>query len=295
MNPLTLHGKDFFNQGFPFSIAKYFHVEDFQIYTHLHDFIEIAYVYNGSGIHQINNKKYDVRKGDIYIIPPSVPHVFYPYDLSQANQLILFNCLFTTEFLQDLQINAPILQEFVILLNQLNESHLSHPTLIAKDTSSFAIGHLYEKMHKEYELKQPGYRELLKVHLLECLLLIYRQTEEARLPLQQISQGQCIYQAIDYLHQNYLNDISLDDICQHALLSKSYFCNQFKRSMGISVFQYLQKLRIEKSCELLLTSNYTVTAIGAMVGYSDYAYFNKVFKKIIGLSPNEYRKSHFNL
>ncbi|WJH35855.1 helix-turn-helix domain-containing protein [Paenibacillus sp. CC-CFT747] len=95
-----------------------------------------------------------------------------------------------------------------------------------------------------------------------------------------------------FLEEHYRNPgLSLKDAAAHLDLSPNYFGAVFKRELGQSFTQYLTALRMEKAKEVLLDPNRKVYEAGDAVGYEDYAYFSKTFKKYTGLSPSDYRKS----
>lgn len=73
-------------------------------------------------------------------------------------------------------------------------------------------------------------------------------------------------------------------------LSSSYLCTLFKNETGLTLNQYLTDFRIEKAKKLLTDPRYKIAEISAKVGYSDGNYFGKTFKKMVGVSPSEYRE-----
>jgi len=95
--------------------------------------------------------------------------------------------------------------------------------------------------------------------------------------------------AISLIHRYYNTDISVSDIANSMFISREYLYTLFKNDTGKSPSQYLMNLRIEKSCALLSNSNYTVQQIAQYLGFYDHAYFSKVFKNHMKISPKEYR------
>lgn len=95
----------------------------------------------------------------------------------------------------------------------------------------------------------------------------------------------------DYISSNYSDgNLSIKDISEHVHLSSSYLCTVFKTETGQTLNQYLTNYRIEKAKQLLLDPRNKINEIAAQVGYSDCNYFGKTFKKVVGLSPSEYRE-----
>lgn len=100
-----------------------------------------------------------------------------------------------------------------------------------------------------------------------------------------------IMKALNYINSHYQQDISLRVLSDHIHLSKNYFANLFKQETGESFVEYLTRLRIEKAKLLLEGSDLKTYDIGNAVGIGDSHYFSKVFKKITGLTPTEYKEA----
>lgn len=95
----------------------------------------------------------------------------------------------------------------------------------------------------------------------------------------------------DFIGGNYSDDtLSVREISEHVHLSASYVCTYFKNETGQTLNQYLTAYRIEKAKQLLSDPRYQIADISSKVGYSNGNYFGKSFKKLVGLSPSEYRE-----
>lgn len=95
----------------------------------------------------------------------------------------------------------------------------------------------------------------------------------------------------DYIRCNYMNDISMADAARAMHYSEPYFCKMFKLHYGQSFTAYLTDYRIERAKKMLLSPCVNVKEVGQQVGYPDSGYFTKVFRRITGQSPSEYRAS----
>ena len=93
-----------------------------------------------------------------------------------------------------------------------------------------------------------------------------------------------------YSMKNYHLNLSLKELAQEFNYSQSYLGKKFKKDMAMSYHVYLDRLRLEKAKQLLEDESYYIYEIAKMVGYSNYDYFHKKFKKQFGLSPKEYKK-----
>ncbi len=99
-----------------------------------------------------------------------------------------------------------------------------------------------------------------------------------------------IDRAKDYIDSNYQNDISLDDVSREIDISPYYFSKVFKEATGENFIDYLTGLRIDKAKELLESTDMSMKEICVEVGYSNPNYFSRIFKKIVGVSPTEYKQ-----
>ena len=99
------------------------------------------------------------------------------------------------------------------------------------------------------------------------------------------------FKAVEFMRRNFTKKITIEDVAKHVYLSTSYFGKIFKNEMGCSFNEYLNRLRIEKSKQLLLQTDFQLVDIAGMTGFEDQSYFTKVFKRITGMSPNKYKRS----
>lgn len=141
------------------------------------------------------------------------------------------------------------------------------------------------------ELKKQYFDELSKLETLEESRGWFRQAFQAlvaHMKEMYNSDRNSIIKATQYIQQYYHQEITLQSISGLVHLSKNYFANLFRKEVGESFLEYLTRIRIEKA-KTLLTGELKAGDIGSLVGIQDPKYFSKVFKKITGVSPSEYR------
>ena len=149
-------------------------------------------------------------------------------------------------------------------------------------------------MYLEFTSEGLNYKELLRLYLCELLLKIhrfYKLNHTAEHSETSKYRHQLIPDCIEYLRNHYAQKITIEELSNNFFLSKSYLSSLFKKATGSGVVEYLQHIRIDKACELLVETDLSITEISTMVGYTDYRFFNKSFKKITGCTANEYRKT----
>ncbi|WP_028544756.1 response regulator [Paenibacillus taiwanensis] len=108
---------------------------------------------------------------------------------------------------------------------------------------------------------------------------------------QQGQEQHIIFDIAKYVEQHYHEELSLQDMATRFYVSREYISRKFKQQFGINLSDYLTSIRTEKAKLLLLNPHLRISQVAVMVGIQDEKYFSKVFKKQVGVSPNEYRKS----
>ena len=98
----------------------------------------------------------------------------------------------------------------------------------------------------------------------------------------------------EYMMKNYHEEINLEEIAGIVHMAPSSVCRFFKSSTGMTIFEYLNKIKIDYSCQLLLNSDRSVVNISYDCGFNNLSHFNKQFKKFIGKTPSQFRKLRLN-
>jgi AraC-like DNA-binding protein len=99
-----------------------------------------------------------------------------------------------------------------------------------------------------------------------------------------------ITRAKQFINEHQTEDLSLDQVARSVNTSKFYFCKVFKKATGINFTDYLSRVRTERAKNLLLNPNLRVSEIAYEVGFQSLTHFNRVFKRILGRSPTDYRE-----
>lgn len=101
----------------------------------------------------------------------------------------------------------------------------------------------------------------------------------------------CVNHAIEYIKQNYTNDISIDAICNDLNINKCYFCSIFKKETGSTFINYLNTYKVEQSKILLQNPNLSLLEVAISSGFNNQSYYSTVFKKITSQTPIEFREA----
>ena len=100
-----------------------------------------------------------------------------------------------------------------------------------------------------------------------------------------------VHRAIQYIHEHYMESITLQEVADHVSVSRNYFSELFKRETGRNFIDFVIDLRINRAKELLAATSLRVYEVAEQAGFNDVKYFSKLFKKIVGMTPAEYQGS----
>jgi AraC-like DNA-binding protein len=99
-----------------------------------------------------------------------------------------------------------------------------------------------------------------------------------------------VRKAMVYLHEHYMEPISLEDTARYVNMSKEYLARCFRQEMGITLVTYLNRYRVNQAKALLEEGERTLTEIALETGFSSSAYFSRVFRQEVGQSPSDYKR-----
>ena len=280
---LKKHGND----HFPF-LVSYHTLSQYESGSFMwqwHPEIEITYIKSGSMCYKINNLTYHLKKGDIIFNNSNVLHAGLMENHEDCSYIpVTFDPKLIYGFYQSTiytKYVEPVIQNLSvcsILIDQSQSWHASFRNYMLKIIT--------------LDKKRPEFYEL---DISICLQSMWRLLAE-HLPLQPVSTNTDLVEyerfkkIITYIEQNYMNHISLKDISDHVHLCESECTRLFKRHMNTTLFSFLQEYRIERSLEYLNAGESVGLAAGKS-GFNDPNYYSKVFTRVKGISPREYRKS----
>jgi len=257
--------------------------------AHEHDCLELAYVVSGSAGQTLNGMTENVHQGDYFIIDYGSRHSY-----QNCRELTLINCLFLPEIIDDTLADCRSFDELLkvcLIRYQRQYLGMTPANRIFHDEDGRILA-LLLGMQEEYECKETGCREIVRGRLLEILILTMRKVvrEQNALEEKKDVKSDVVSDMIDHMKAKYKERAVLGDFCRLHHYSQQYVSRKFKQETGLSALEYLQKIRIEKSCELLICSDLSVQDIARSVGYEDGKFFQQVFKRMLHMTPREYRR-----
>jgi len=155
--------------------------------------------------------------------------------------------------------------------------------------SKVNLNQLEEAYYQSRVLDRKQYEAMIR--LLEIFAMHLSTVSNQIATQEQLSEPPIIRKAKDYIEQHKSDDITLTQVAEALNVSTFYFCKLFKKATGLTFSEYLARVRVEKAKNLLLNPNLRISEIAYEVGFQSLTHFNRVFRRLAGRSPTEYRKS----
>jgi AraC-like DNA-binding protein len=146
---------------------------------------------------------------------------------------------------------------------------------------------LFRQIIQELQLAKPMYEDVLVALTRQLLALAARNLNRDGHVSGAMQQE--MDDAIQYFNKHFAQSISVEEYAKNLHISTAWFIHSFKEHTGMTPMQYILSLRVSNAQTLLETTNYTITEIAAIVGYDNPLYFSRIFKKQLGVSPQQYR------
>lgn len=254
---------------------------------HYHSLIELSLILEGKGIYKINGKRHVINAGDVFFFRPNEAHCITDIE---ENGMKLLNIHIApyylyTNFQNALNSNyVKILSSaFPLISNKINDT-------LDKDKIA-EIRLLFNSIRNEMENKNSDYLTVVINYISNILILISRVYKESFSNKERQSYKK-ILTVIDYIDNNFNQEITLDTLCEKVNYSRCYFSSSFKKCMGMSLWDYLCIKRIECALNLIKTTDKNLLDIALESGFNNTVNFNKLFKKYTNVSPGSFRKGN---
>lgn len=227
----------------------------------------IHYIIDGSGYFEENGNTHKVNKGDIFVI--------YPGEIVSYSSP---DPRYTWSFCW-IGITGNDAERY------LENAGVSRSNRVIK-LNNFGFFETVVRMLEYAEGSDSISDTKLNGMVLNCLYSIEKSTGTG----QSEDRESIVSKAIVFIENNYMHPITVGDIVDYIKLDRTYFYRLFKKETRRSPEQFLMEYRIEQACRLIRQSNFTFAAIAEYVGLNNQQYFSRLFKKIIGMTPGEYKK-----
>lgn len=271
--------------------------DDLYLENHSNPYYELIMVIEGPIHLQVGQERLELKSGEIFVLKPWEQHSGWRKNAEGAS-------FFWVQFTCD-----PVLSDFHAWTEENDRLIFVHSpqnelrTNPAQDMDQnllprrfrperrFKILSLFENLIYEYNHPQGYFRmrqSLILGHILEviCSDLLEQHQKDTSLPASYLTYRKII----NYLEENYEKEINKESIESYLDRRYEYLCHIFKKNSGLTISAYIQQLRIQRAKYLLLISNRSIADISEEIGYQDSLYFSRIFKKVVGVNPSQYRE-----
>lgn len=266
----------------------------------MRDYYVVEYCANGSLTVVVDDTPFEISSGDLYVVSPYKKiEKLYTSDKTATiwlgvNGFALKSHLKALDFSDKNIVFRHKLDENCVghlkkLLNSLETS-----TVLTVDSRDdvpnpvFLKNAMYtDSFHRESSLRKSALFSLLLADMMQ----IHGKAKKTAPP--QSSSKKYVAQAMKYIETNYHLDISIEGIADSVGINRSYLFTLFKDELGMSVRDYLIRVRMNAACDFLKSSDAAIKTVASSVGYEMFA-FSRIFRKVVGMPPTEYRKKYGN-
>lgn len=243
---------------------------------HDHEHLEIDFVRSGSNIVMVGNNLYPVKAGDLIINNSKIIH-----DEQYGKSPISVYAIGIDDVrLQYLPPNHLVTEA---------ESPIIHCQDCYDLVNNLSLTLFNSLKASTYEMNSSAHYALLTL-----LALVREKSTVTTEPTSNSAQQQLCKNVMGYISAHYLEDITLLDISDFANVSPYYMSRAFKKGTGFSPMQYVARLRLGKAQVLLIHTNMSIIDIAYESGYNNLSTFNSAFSKMMGMTPDKFRKTYNN-
>jgi len=248
---------------------------------HSHDVLEIGCCIEGTGVMAVENRIYPFQTGDAWIVNDREMHV------SRSNQA---PCHCAYLWLDPARLVGAAAREPEVLdLEDLGGP--GFPNVLSPETYGEEV-HLVRQIVQEMQQKKPGYRAVVRGQVWTLLARLHRISGSGPRPVRGTDRRSMerIAPALHMMAEQYIDDLTFEQLAAACHLSLTHFRRLFCRAMGVPPMRYLAELRVRLAAAMLRGSEKPVIEVALASGYVALNTFNRHFKRIMGVSPREWRK-----
>lgn len=258
------------------------HEIEFYNQLHQHEEIQLSFIAQGEGTLLVGDSLYSYQSGDVFAIGGNLPHVFLSAS-EGAQKSMMYSLFFTKESFGETFFNLEELKstrEFF--------KHIENGFQAFSKTKELASH--FMSLNKKSKLQ----RFITLLEMIEILSKTKRRSLSNQLFKKRFSihEGQRMRDVMDYTFSNYQHEIRIDTIANVAHMTTNAFCKYFKKRTNKTYNQFLNELRIEKSCQLLLIKDKLISEVAFETGFPNLSNFNRKFRHIKGMTPSDFRNSN---
>lgn len=231
---------------------------------------KIFYIHSGKGIYRVGDETYHLSQGHVFLISPYVVSFF------QADEKEPWNFSWVA-------FGGGIVQDY------LRQAGFTPDNPVITCDRELEIRQCFNKLFDANQQVYSKPLQLTSALYAFLALLLESSQQESSFSQQKTMKDLYVAQAISFMKNNYARTITIEEMAQTLGLSRKYITSLFKAAIGTPPQHYLGEIRLSKACELLTSTSLSIKEIAYSVGYTDQLHLSRMFKKLHGISPSQYR------
>lgn len=275
--------------------------ENYTSNMHKHEFYEINIVANGTGTHTVDGTAYACQQGDVFVVPPFVPHQYI-----SDGSLDVYNVMISTLWVRDYTSELDNLNGFYPLFSALPlvRSDGESTRYLRLEREDYALlDTLLDSSVKIYQAKtftppfSATYRQTMYTFLSGSALSIvaflcscYTKYGKDTLLGSDVNGANAFAKSLLYIYSHYNEKVSVEDLSKCAAMSYSTYNRIFKEKLGCSPLAYINRYRVAVA-KRYLKKGIPLADVASLTGFFDHSHFIKMFTKITGVTPAQYKKN----
>jgi AraC-like DNA-binding protein len=269
----------------PYPVQVMIRIHDKSMSFHRHDFFEFVFISRGTMTHVVNGSATILVPGDLFLIIPGEIHAYI-----DPRDAFIYNCLFTSEAIPANEC------ESLPVIGSILYGAASPPQMLKVHVSPKriqVISYILETLYDESRAENPGKAVALKSLLTFFLVEASRAfIEGPKFQKEQTtSYTNNIRTISDAIYGRLGQKLRIRDLAEEAGLSPGHFCRLFKEIYGITPQDYISRLRITFAMTQINATRLPIADIAQECGFQDQNYFSRVFRRLVGMTPVEYRRN----
>lgn len=259
----------------------------FPIRPHFHHYFEVIYMQEGNIFANVEGKEYYMSEGDILFIFNDQIHSFYA---SSSNDAIVVGIKFNLSRLEITSSTTPKLYDLLLIAKEKN----ANVRFNIQNNKESMWPSLFAICKEELSAKQIGFDIVVHAHLCLFVTELIRKWSEEGVDFTTPSGYKHkddinIRNILEYIDEHLDENLKVEELAKRCNMSYSNFAKCFKEMYGRSCKEHLELLRVEKSDQLLISTDMSLSDIAVELGYSDLSHFIRIYKKYKGTTPGKKR------
>ncbi len=255
-------------------------------FQHLHPYFEIMICLSQNAIHLIEGAPYNIHFGDMVLLAPSVMHKTIYYK-GEPSKRIIIDFMYPMDNPASKEAYDEILKPFFSECPIYRYSYEQSQILFDILNELF----VFSNEHDYYDV--PCHEFFIHHKFQEFLYKLYELSPNNLYKNEQTYNAieQKVYEVASYIHTHYQSDLSLESLSEMFYVSPSYLSREFKQITHFNLITYIQTTRIKNAQYKLTSTNDKISEIATECGFTSFSQFNRIFNKLTGTSPRQYRQT----